>query len=163
MSTSRNRWQYGQFSYMTNGLAARQVVGYRRAVPISPDSLASWLNAVDNLPLECDGMTRVISALLTREDIAHQVNVGRLEVSGQGVIPRHWWITLPEGWICDYRARMWLGTDSAVPHGVFLPAGDSRYQASDTCSPRSVSLPSDILFLMSGLDVATYPRLQLQV
>lgn len=156
----RNPWQYAQLIYRTSGLSVRQLIGYRTVVKSSPDFLASWLNAVDKLPLECDGMTRVVSALLTREDIAHQVNIGRLDVTGQGVIPLHWWISLADGLICDYRARMWLGTDAAVPHGVFHPAGHCRYQSSEVCPPQAIALPADILSLMSGMDIKTYPRLR---
>lgn len=57
--------------------------------------------------LECDGLTRVISTLMQRDGIHHQVCVGTLTISNVGMIPIHWWIVLSDGRICDYRARMW--------------------------------------------------------
>ncbi len=82
---------------------------------------------LDSLSLECDGLTRVVSTLLQNEGVAHRVKVGSLRVSNVGVIPIHWWITFPDGRICDFRARMWLGTSASVPHGIFTPAPHSSH------------------------------------
>ena len=95
------------------------------------EALRAWLEPLDALPLECDGMSRVVSALLTRDSICHLVCTGRLEIDGVGVIPRHWWIELGDGVICDWRARMWLGEGASVPHGFFEPRDGVRYVALD--------------------------------
>lgn len=78
----------------------------------------SWLNPLDILRLECDGMTRVVSALLRRDGIAHAPMCGTLNVAGVGDIPYHHWIELADGRLIDLRARMWLGDDPRVPHGM---------------------------------------------
>lgn len=83
-----------------------------------------WLAALDALRLECDGMTRVISSLLQRDGVAHAAMVGRLDVDQVGSIALHHWIELPDGRRIDLRARMWLGNDARVPHGV-VPSGHS--------------------------------------
>ncbi|HBP6379065.1 TPA: hypothetical protein L6A07_28240 [Pseudomonas aeruginosa] len=45
---------------------------------------------------------------------------GRLaSTSSSEEIPIHFWIQLADGRVIDYRARMWLGDDAGVPHGVF--------------------------------------------
>lgn len=99
----------------------------------------SWLALLDALRVECDGMARVASALLLRDGIAHSPMLGRLSVPGIGDIPYHHWIQLADGRIVDLRARMWLGDDPRVPHGVVERDDTSaRYdgQAIDLpCSP----------------------------
>lgn len=95
------------------------------------ETLQNWLAPLDALSLECDGMSRVVSALLTRDSISHQVCTGRLEIDGVGAISYHWWVEFGDGAICDWRARMWLGEGIAVPHGVFERAPGVRYVARE--------------------------------
>ena len=73
-----------------------------------------------NLPLECDGLTRVLSYLLDQNKIHHRVMQGSVKVVDKNFRP-HFWIELPDGHIVDYRARMWLGNKPNVPNGVFKP------------------------------------------
>ena len=80
-----------------------------------------WLELLDALRLECDGMTRVVSSLLQRDGVAHSPMVGNLEVPSVGRIAQHYWIELGDGRRIDLRARMWLGDDLRVPHGI-VPA-----------------------------------------
>lgn len=126
------------------------------------NALAAWLQRLDTLPLECDGMTRVISILLTRDAVAHNVVVGRLTVADIGIIPYHWWIELTgqfDGWFVDYRARLWLGETAAVPHGVFRPLTGCHYCGEVQHSPTSpLLLP--IFGLITGYDgLQTFPPL----
>jgi hypothetical protein len=64
-----------------------------------------------DLPLECDGMTRVISHILNKNKIEHKVKAGDI-----GTI--HMWIEF-DVYIIDYRLRMWLGDSEDIPHGIF--------------------------------------------
>lgn len=76
-----------------------------------------------NAPVECDGFTRLAHTALTHAGIEHTCMLGRLiSADGQRKSPIHYWITLPDGQVIDYRARMWLGVSETVPHGVFFPA-----------------------------------------
>lgn len=79
---------------------------------------AGWLASLDALRVECDGMARVISNLLQRDGIAHTPMAGRLAIEGVGQIVPHCWIELKDGRRIDLRARMWLGDDPRVPHGI---------------------------------------------
>jgi hypothetical protein len=72
----------------------------------------------ENLPLECDGMTRVLSYVLDENHISHKTMQGRVEVDGEEFEP-HWWIDLGNGTILDYRLRMWFGNKPSVPNGIF--------------------------------------------
>src|SRR5215207_6786457 len=94
-------------------------------------SVGTWLAALDDLPLECDGLSRSISALLDREGVAHRLLVGSLTVPAVGATPYHWWVELGTGHVVDLRARMWLGASERVPHGVSLPAAHHLYDAHD--------------------------------
>lgn len=80
-----------------------------------------WLASLDALRVECDGMARVISTLLQRDGISHIPMAGRLAIEGVGQIVPHCWVELEDGRRIDLRARMWLGDDPRVPHGI-VPA-----------------------------------------
>ena len=81
--------------------------------------LSQWLSPLESASLECDGFTLVASMLLEREGVPHQRRLGRVTVEGVGDIAHHYWIELRDGRLCDFKARMWLGDDPGVPHGVF--------------------------------------------
>lgn len=82
--------------------------------------LAELLSRYDRCKLECDGLTRVISTVLTREGIEHICFVGSIahKPSETDMSP-HFWVRLPDNRFIDYRARMWLGERNDVPHGIF--------------------------------------------
>jgi len=65
--------------------------------------------------LECDGATRVLAHLLTRNEIQHSVMVGSASM-GEIHIPVHYWIVI-DGKILDLKAKMWFG-DKAT-EGIF--------------------------------------------
>lgn len=138
-----------------------QPTGIFHPLEVTSD-LSAWLLPVDAYPLECDGLTRVISTLLTREAITHAVRVGTVEIDGAGRIPLHWWIELPESIVIDYRARMWLGDTPQTPHGVFKPSPAQRYVANpraDTGPGGPLSPLSGTLFrVLSGSSLNAYPR-----
>jgi hypothetical protein len=70
----------------------------------------------DKLPLECDGLTRVLSNILKEKNIDHKVFCGEVQRKDEVVIQFHMWIEVDDIFI-DYRLRMWLGDNP--PHGVF--------------------------------------------
>lgn len=78
--------------------------------------ISDWLTYFDDMPLECDGMTRVLSTVLAKQGVKHTVAGGLLSGGERGQIP-HYWIELPDKRIIDLRARMWMGENA--PHGVF--------------------------------------------
>jgi hypothetical protein len=86
--------------------------------------LAPILDQLDRCALECDGLTLLISSLLSRAGEAHTRGIGGIvyTLDGRSFAP-HLWIDLADGWRIDYRARMWLRERPDVPHGVFRPAG----------------------------------------
>ena len=73
----------------------------------------------DNCPLECDGLTRVLHTVLVQNKIPHHVLVGTVRL-GEERFDLHFWIQLPNKYVVDYRAQMWLG--DKAQHGVFLPS-----------------------------------------
>ena len=140
-------------------------LGAREAhVPlVDGDTLFGWLRPADALPLECDGLTRVLSALLRREGIAHDSMAGQLLVQGVGTIPLHHWIRLQDGRVIDFRARMWLGKGSpSVPHGIFTPAGVHAYEG------KAVDFAADprdgvICHFLLGVPLSAYLPLQYEL
>lgn len=120
------------------------------------DRLGEWLAPIDGMPLECDGLTRVASTLLRREAVAHQVFAGELIVEGVGVVRPHYWIRLADGRVIDYRARMWLSPSPAVPHGVFRPPPEVRYQGEDV---GPADLPAAIFEILSRRSLESFPAM----
>lgn len=101
-------------------------------------------------------MVRAASAVLARDGIAHRPVCGRLFVEDVGVIARHCWITLASGQVLDLRARMWLGEDPRVPHGLFLPDPGTRYEPQHDFTVR----PDAVVFMvLTGLSIAAAPAL----
>lgn len=122
----------------------------------SKHRLAPVLDQLDRLPLECDGMTCLTSALLSRAGIAHTVGVGGIHhiPSGRNFAP-HLWIDLADGHRVDYRARMWLRSIDGVPHGVFRPSDWPRVQhdGHKTAAFDGDDRNAAILALSEGLDL----------
>ncbi|MFC6674375.1 hypothetical protein [Marinobacterium aestuariivivens] len=106
------------------------------------EELTLILDALNDAPLECDGMTYAISVVLTQAGIRHRCLLGyvRDKQTGNNCAPH--WIQLADGWIVDFRLRMWLGDEDRIPHGVFHPSSwpDLNYEGSyrermDTINP----------------------------
>lgn len=116
--------------------------------------LEDWLLPLETLPLECDGMTRVVSALLEREGMDHRAFIGKLAVRDVGTIDWHAWIDVGDERI-DLRARMWLGDDPRVPHGVFEPTADALYEGQ----PFDADIDPVVLQILCGKSLEDFPRL----
>lgn len=105
--------------------------------------LQSWLDPLDEAAVECDGMSRIISALLTDSLIEHTVMGGLLidmhklndpsVGHEEGCACTHWWIELPTGHVIDYRARMMIRPYERTP----LPQRDSS-DSQDTEAWRGI-------------------------
>lgn len=88
--------------------------------------------------LECDGMTRVASYLLSEAGKAHRVCCGTISITGEGgqrfVMEPHLWVEIG-GLTIDYRARMWFPglPEVQVPHGIFPASAYPwvRYQSNN--------------------------------
>lgn len=80
--------------------------------------LEGELGRFAELPLECDGLTRVISFRLRELEVPHSIMVGAA-FTGKRQVKPHWWIEMFDGRSVDYRARMWLGDEPLIPHGIF--------------------------------------------
>jgi hypothetical protein len=132
------------------------------------ERLQAWLDPLDSLPVECDGMTRVIMALLAENGIQHKAMGGYLanvailkddSVGSEALAGcAHWWIELPTGHLIDYRARMWMGP--GAQHGVFIkdPTNFEYLQAQ----PANMgSHPIRLLSFMVERDLTQHPKLGL--
>ena len=65
--------------------------------------------------LECDGMTRVIHYVLTKNQIDHRIYYGSIRLK-EKEMNTHFWIEI-QNLIIDYRAKMWI--PEVIEHGVF--------------------------------------------
>ncbi|MGO4801014.1 hypothetical protein ACEN2T_17190 [Pseudomonas sp. W22_MBD1_FP4] len=127
---------------------------------IAHSAIARWLHPLDALPLECDGMTHVIAAILNRTGISYTVFKGvlhdtSLPLSDSRASVVHLWIGLPDGAVVDYRARMWFGPDA--PHGVFTPSAGSRYQYKSAIPQPNFCLPISLVSAMAEKDLSDFP------
>ena len=90
--------------------------------------IEALLAPYSDLHLECDGMTKLASHLLTKHNVSHYIGEGTIQYQSHKVY--HYWIEVVQvnvdfestNLFVDYRARMWMGNCPDVPHGVFDPA-----------------------------------------
>lgn len=125
-------------------------------IPAHLACLHNALMAVDPAPVECDGHTLMISIALAKAGIPHERIVGC--VSGQGglfTLTPHLWINL-DGFIVDYRLRMWVHIISGAelvagaPHGIFPASSDEHdYQYTATGISPASDINMGILNLMT--------------
>lgn len=84
------------------------------------NAVVAVLAKLDNCRLECDGLTRVASALLNKAGIEHGIYGGHpccIESNTEG--PYHLWIELSDNWKIDFRLRNWIGPKKSAPHGLY--------------------------------------------
>lgn len=123
------------------------------------------LDELDPCYLECDGLSSVISSLLSAVGISHNLFVGSAKKSGNIGISPHLWIEVDD-YIIDYRLRMWLGDDPSIPHGIFkrsecshitysnsayLPIGDREALARILCFTSGIAYDDIVLKLKESL------------
>jgi len=90
--------------------------------------------------LECDGATRVLHYVLTKNNVEHKVMMGSVKLNKNQIIPLHFWLELPDGNVIDYKSRMWLGDD--VEEGIFIPE-------KNTYIGKPISMPvSEMVYMM---------------
>lgn len=93
------------------------------------------LDQYDQCPIECDGLTRVLTTVLTQEGIEHACFVGSVvDTRTNKGSNLHLWIELADGRTVDYRAQMWMGENEDIPHGIFNKADypHVRYLGQET-------------------------------
>ena len=113
------------------------------------DPISMLLEPYSTAPVECDGFSRIAHSVLTGAGIPHSCMCGRLvSTSRDAEIPLHFWIQLADGRVIDYRARMWLGDDAAVPHGVFKEDEYPLWHYLGTAITLSVLSPTMIQLLL---------------
>lgn len=105
------------------------------------ETLGALLSPFERYPLECDGMTRVLSYVLAKAGVRHEVRVGAMSLNGRDpeIIPHHWWIVTPDDIYIDYRCRMWIKDREDAPHGVFTPDEFPNASYEGKAIPLSVS------------------------
>jgi hypothetical protein len=102
------------------------------------EELSLQLAALNDAPLECDGMTHAISAALSRAQVSHRCMTGYVTDNSSGnIVTPHLWVELGDGWIVDFRLRMWLGDEERVPHGVFRPQDQPEFLYQGICRPKA--------------------------
>ncbi|WP_240416690.1 hypothetical protein [Paenibacillus periandrae] len=120
------------------------------------ERLASVLKTLDSCQLECDGMTRIISCILQSAEISHIVRVGTLtNVRTSKTIEPHLWIELQDGTVIDFRAKMWLGNEVDIPHGVFTPEKWTQvgYTGQETTTYPLADSIARLLARINGIDI----------
>lgn len=94
--------------------------------------LEALLCDLDVPQIECDGATRIAFSRLHQLGVSSRAFIGSISVGGQSFYP-HLWLVVEGGIYVDYKARMWLGEHSNVPHGVFAPDDfpDASYKGEE--------------------------------
>lgn len=136
---------------------------YRKArMLMSTDSvIGTILSELDDCPLECDGLTRVISLILSRAGIVHEVFAGKVQMEGSSrIVQPHLWIILSDNTMIDFRIRMWMGDQVEVPHGHFDPVSfqHMNYQGSPIEGWEKENSYALILATINQIDVTSFEK-----
>lgn len=114
------------------------------------EELGILLTALDDSPLECDGLTYAVSFVLHQAGIKHRCVMGFVkDVDTGNCVAPHVWVELADGWIVDFRLRMWLGDEDRVPHGVFHPAANTNFRFHGEYRERNNTINNSILDIMT--------------
>jgi hypothetical protein len=81
------------------------------------NKISQLLSQYEKLPLECDGFSRIVHFLLTRECIEHNCYCGRVTWNNVPFVP-HFWIQVNDYFI-DYKLQMWFKEIPLPPNGIF--------------------------------------------
>lgn len=84
---------------------------------MQPARLDALVRHLENAPVECDGMARLVATVLSQHKIPYTGMVGRITPKGCDYSIPHFWVQV-EDLVIDYRAQMWLGMADGIPHGV---------------------------------------------
>ncbi|MDS1821550.1 hypothetical protein QX249_12830 [Vibrio parahaemolyticus] len=84
------------------------------------EALIEEITCLDSAPVECDGFSQLVVSALSRQNQEYKVFSGCVSTANGEKFSPHLWVEW-EGYIIDFRVRMWLGQDAQ--HG-FLPKSD---------------------------------------
>lgn len=88
--------------------------------------LQELLKPYSDLPLECDGFTRIIHYVLQKSFIPHKIYYGTVTWLNEDFYP-HYWITV-EKFIVDYALKLWFKNS---PNGVFEINDNLKYEGEE--------------------------------
>ncbi len=92
---------------------------------------------IEELELDCDGMSDQASFILEQNGIPHKRKCGIVTDSQTTVVVSpHCWLELDGGEIIDYRLQKWLGESENIPYGVFVPSERFRYEGEEDLRQR---------------------------
>ncbi|QOI07880.1 hypothetical protein D5S10_29565 (plasmid) [Pseudomonas savastanoi] len=108
---------------------------------------------LDALGLDCENLVRVIATLLSAKGASYEAHRGSLWVKGIGHVDPHHWIVLSSGETVDFRARLWLGNEAHIPHGVFTPTHAQIYTSHSTFS---AVVHEVVFFALTGVRICNF-------
>jgi hypothetical protein len=108
---------------------------------------------LDALGLDCENLVRVTATLLSANGTSYEAHRGSLWVKGIGHVEPHHWIVLSSGETVDFRARLWLGNEAHIPHGVFTPTHAQIYTSHSTFS---AVVHEVVFFALTGVRIGDF-------
>ncbi|MCB5162617.1 hypothetical protein [Marinomonas algarum] len=125
------------------------------------DELEVIVGSIDEADMECHGVTFLASHLLKKNGISHRCHQGYAEDSRTGalVIP-HYWLEMGDGWVLDFRLRMWLEFSDDIPHGAFFKGDYSyiKYHGGVCEVPKSFEDGTDDLLIEANISHISMPK-----
>lgn len=102
------------------------------------DTVEDQLIGLEDLELDCNGITDLLSVRLSREGIPHRRKIGRAtRIHNQTHIFPHCWIELGNGSLVDLRLRKYFPymDEDRVPHGIIEDPGMLNFQYVGSDNP----------------------------
>lgn len=116
------------------------------------DVVEDQLIGLEELELDCNGITDLLSIRLDREGILHRRRVGRAtRLNTQTHIFPHCWIELDDGSVIDVRLRKYFPymDEDSVPHGIFTDPNSLGFEYVGADNPEE-RLSPELLLEIAG-------------
>lgn len=99
---------------------------------------------------ECFELSWVLHEALTRTGYIVTGHSGYVKATAGDVVAPHFWLSV-DGYIVDFRLRMWLGDEDFVPHGIFKTSDAAGFDYCGEAYAFSRLTDSELFDLSDGL------------
>jgi hypothetical protein len=115
-----------------------------------PTELEVALLPLADISAECFEMSWVLHEALTRAGYIVTGHSGYVQAAAGDIVAPHFWLSV-DGYIVDFRLRMWLGDEDSVPHGIFKASDAAGFDYCGEAYAFSRLTDSELFDLSDGL------------
>jgi len=115
-----------------------------------PTELEIALLPLADINAECFELSWVLHETLTRAGYIVTGYSGYVKAASGDTVAPHFWLSV-DGYIVDFRLRMWLGDEDSVPHGIFKVSDAAGFDYCGEAYTFSRLTDSELFDLSDGM------------